>query len=422
MEALKNKHKGESVWIIGKGPSLRFLKKKDIGEGIIITINQSIIQIEALGFENTIYSLQKNGGDKRIKSQDNLFPNCEYSGECKDECGNMVRPKTATLLLHDLESKYCYTDYPKRHVFNLQKIGLPCNVFSLIFAIKIALYMGCVKFKFVSFDAHTVGDFSSFIPKKGIKPENDESCMLYRDQRQRIKHFITGLDCEWIMPEKDRTVSFGVLVNDLMRLDMVFRQSEIQGTANIIKMPETACKGLNKLLGIMEIEEAEIGVLAHQDMYFRQGWIDQMKSQIALLPDSWIVAGIIGKDMDGAICGRVHDMRIPLHFSTNHKFPHPAACFDECCIIVNLKKGFRFDENMPGFDLYGTLCVLQAKEMGGTAWIINAFAEHYCMRSFDWYPGKDFEDCYKWIHKRFPNADRIDTTVIGVERQEGLVN
>jgi hypothetical protein len=217
-------------------------------------------------------------------------------------------------------------------------------------------------------------------------------------------------------------IAFGVMVNDLMRLDMVFRQSEIHGTAHTIKLPETACKGLNKLLGIMEIEGSDIGVLAHQDMYFRRGWIEQVKHQISKLPDSWIVAGIIGKDMDGKICGRVHDMRIPLHFSTAHKFPHPASCFDECCIIVNLKKGFRFDEEMPGFDLYGTLCVLQAKEMGGTAWIIDAFAEHYCMRSFDWYPGKDFEDCFKWIHKRFPDADRIDTTVIGVTEEKELEN
>ena len=159
-------------------------------------------------------------------------------------------------------------------------------------------------------------------------------------------------------------VAFGVLVNDPMRLDMVFRQSAIDGTAHTIKMPDTATKGLNKLLEIMEGEGSEIAVLAHQDMYFRQGWIEQMQDQVSKLPDSWIVAGIIGKDMKGHICGRLHDMRIPLHFSTSHKFPHPAACFDECCIIVNLKKGFRFDEEMPGFDLYGTLCVLQAKELG----------------------------------------------------------
>ena len=244
------------------------------------------------------------------------------------------------------------------------------------------------------------------------RKESGEQIAYRRDLFALFNYYEPG---RW--KKEDVAVSFGVLVNDLMRLDMVFRQSAIEGAAHIIKMPETATKGLNKLLELMEDDRADIGVLAHQDMFFRKGWVDQMKDRVKALPDSWVVAGIIGKDMEGAICGRIHDMRIPLHFSTSHTFPEQASCFDECCILVNLKKGFRFDEGLPGFDLYGTLCVLQAKEMGGTAWIIDAFAEHYCMRPFTWYPGKDFEDCYKWIYKRFPNADRIDTTVMGVEKK-----
>jgi hypothetical protein len=204
------------------------------------------------------------------------------------------------------------------------------------------------------------------------------------------------------------------MVNDLWRLEMVLRQSAIDPgiIVNTIKLPESATKGLNKLLEIAEKEEADIAVLVHQDMYFRQGWLEQVEDQISKLPDSWIVAGVVGKDMEGEICGRFHDMRIPLHFNTGHTFPHEAACFDECCIIVNLKKRFRFEEKMNGFDLYGTLCVLQAKEMGGTAWIIDAYCEHYCMRSFQWFPDQQFQDNFKWLHKRFPGADRIDTTVL----------
>jgi hypothetical protein len=242
-----------------------------------------------------------------------------------------------------------------------------------------------------------------------------------QDDQQQLDHFIAVTQAAQPKETRRYKIAFGLLVNDLMRLDMVFRESQIkQGTVNChtIKMPETATKGLNKLLGIMEAEGADIAVLSHQDMYYRNGWLDQLQDQIDKLPDSWIVAGIIGKDMEGNICGRMHDMRIPLHFSTSHDFPQPASCFDECCIIVNLKKGFRFDENLTGFDLYGTLCVLQAKEMGGTAWVIDAFAEHYCMRPFSWFPGKDFEDCYKWIHQRFPKADRIDSTVIGVPKEK----
>jgi len=212
--------------------------------------------------------------------------------------------------------------------------------------------------------------------------------------------------------------SFGALVNDIVRLDMVLRKSELDPTlpCHIIKTPSCATVGMNKLLGLFEKDGADVGVLTHQDMFYRNGWLKQVEEQIKLLPPSWIVAGIIGKDMDGAICGKFHDMRVPLCFNTEdmHTFPHPASCFDECCILVNMKKGFRFDQRLRGFDLYGTLAVCQAWEMGGTAWIIDAYAEHYCMRPFTWFPDKQFEAGFKWLHEKFPNAPRIDTTVLGV--------
>lgn len=211
-------------------------------------------------------------------------------------------------------------------------------------------------------------------------------------------------------------ISFGVLVNDINRLDMCLRQSEIEGEMHTINNPSSATKGLNMLLDLMEKDGADVAILVHQDMYFRQAWLPQVRARLAELPESWIVAGIIGKGMDGKIKGRLHDMRVPLLFNYG-PLPCEAACFDECVIIVNLKKGFRFDESLEGFDLYGSLCCLQAEEMGGTAWIIDAFAEHYCMRPFTWYPDKVFEASFRWLHQRFPGARRIDSTVIGVPRE-----
>jgi hypothetical protein len=218
---------------------------------------------------------------------------------------------------------------------------------------------------------------------------------------------------------KKISISFGCMVNDICRLDMCLRQSEIDPfnfTINTIKAPTSATKGLNKLLGIIEDEGTEIAALVHQDMFFRQGWMDQVREQIATLHDSWIVAGVIGKDLEGNIRGEFHDMRIPLQFHQEGGYPFEACCFDECCIFVNMKTGFRFDESLEGFDLYGTLAVLQAWEMGGTAWIIDGFCEHYCMRPFTWIPEDIFGKRFMWLHERFPDAPRIDTTVLGVLR------
>jgi hypothetical protein len=213
---------------------------------------------------------------------------------------------------------------------------------------------------------------------------------------------------------KDNKISFGVIANDPYRLNTVFLKSSLPGKAHYLFHPESATKGLNVLLDEIEKEGAEIAVLAHQDMYFRNGWLEKVKEQLSKLPDSWIVAGIIGKDMEGRMCGKLHDMRIVDNINTCevHTFPQPAVCFDECVIIVNMKKGFRFDESLDGFDLYGTLCVLQTWEMGGTAWIIDAWAEHYCMRPFSWWPDDTFKARYKMLYDRYiEKFETIDSTV-----------
>lgn len=220
----------------------------------------------------------------------------------------------------------------------------------------------------------------------------------------------------------DPEFSFGVMINDVQRFNTVLKKSDLPGEVNYVMNPESATKGLNQLLETMEDKGTDIAILAHQDMYFRQGWLARVRNQLATLPESWTIAGIIGKDMQGRICGNLHDMRIVDHINTTkvlddktgdliHSFPEPAASFDECVLIVNMKKGFRFDEILDGFDMYGTLCCLQAWEKDETTWIIDAFAEHYCTRSFDWFPDDDFKIRYKMLYDRWNEKFVIDSTV-----------
>lgn len=243
--------------------------------------------------------------------------------------------------------------------------------------------------------------------------ESGEQITYRSDLYAKFNYFEPG---RW---DKDLKITFGVLINDFVRFDMVLRQSCLPGDLRYIKDPESATKGLNKLLDIMEAEGTDIAILTHQDMYYRNGWMAKVKEQISKLPDSWIVAGIIGKDMEGRIAGKFRDMRIPLHFNTAHihTFPQAACCMDECCIIVNMKKKFRFDESLDGFDLYGTLCVLQTWEQGGTAWIIDAAAEHYCLRPFTWVPDQKFIDNYEKLYERYNKMARVDSTAIGWEKR-----
>lgn len=198
----KDLYKGQTIWIVGKGPSLQYLKKRDIGPGPVITINEALIKVEELDLPNPIYSMQKDGGNRRQYYHTRpltLKPDCDYKSDCGDKCSNMIKPKKgATLLVHRHESLYCFSDYSPRYVFNWAELGLKCNRFSQVIAIKIGILMGCEKFCFISFDVHTVGCLDSYTPNVGITNTNP----AFRNYIWKVKRHLKGINHEWITPKK----------------------------------------------------------------------------------------------------------------------------------------------------------------------------------------------------------------------------
>ena len=198
----KDLYKGETIWIVGKGPSLQCLTKEDIGLGPVITINQAIIKVEEIDLPNPIFSMQKDGGSRRkyVHSRPLILkPDCDYKSNCGDACCSIHRPKKGiTLLVHKHESFYCLSDYSPRYVFDWAELGLKCNRFSLVIAIKIGILMGCAKFHIVSCDVHTTGSLESYVPHVGMTKGNPG----YKNYVWKIKRYLKDLDCKWITPKK----------------------------------------------------------------------------------------------------------------------------------------------------------------------------------------------------------------------------
>jgi hypothetical protein len=121
--------------------------KETFEEGCpIITINRSIKHIEALGLSNPTYAMMKDGGDK------SKCPNCE------DQCGLILKPEKATLLIHRHESPKCYYTYKPRYMFDAVTLFNGENPFgkkefSANCALKIAQLFGCVEIRLIGFDA-----------------------------------------------------------------------------------------------------------------------------------------------------------------------------------------------------------------------------------------------------------------------------
>lgn len=193
---LKDKHKGQSCWIVGKGKSLHYLKKSDFGPGPVIAIYEAVIKVEALGLNNPVYSLQKDGGKlkRRPHEQD---AECDHQDQC-DYCDWVVRPLYATLLLHEKEARYCFKDYTPRYVFTLEEIGMHENQFSLVCAIKIGQYMGCDSFRIVSCDAHAMGDNGNIIPLFNQSYYD----WIYAEQKRILPKYLEEVNHEWITPSR----------------------------------------------------------------------------------------------------------------------------------------------------------------------------------------------------------------------------
>lgn len=149
MEQLKDKHIGETCYIIGKGFSILKLRKENFRPGPVIVLYTALRIIEKLNIDNPVYSLQK----------DKFF----------------LYPVSGTLLLHRWESARTKVNYEPTVVFDNLKLGLSKGSagdgFSMQSAIRLAEYMGCADIIMYGFDVHKNGNRKSFDGRSGKKSQ-----------------------------------------------------------------------------------------------------------------------------------------------------------------------------------------------------------------------------------------------------------
>lgn len=174
LNTFKEKFLGSDIYIIGKGPSLSFLGKEDIGDGVIITINEALNKIEELELSNFTFSMQKDA--------------------------TFRKPKNAALLVHKHEkSFYELEDYKPRYVFDNLEMGLEWFDFSALSAIKLGQIMGCKNFIFVSFDS-MIGNFLSFLPHEWNETAARVSGL--KNQLERMKPYLDQISYDFKYPKR----------------------------------------------------------------------------------------------------------------------------------------------------------------------------------------------------------------------------
>lgn len=183
MNALRNRQSGATATIVGCGPSILRLTAADFVPGPVIALNHAILIVRGLGLPNPLYSMQKDGC--QLHNESAVIP---LACVCPSE--EMVTPlEPEELLLSVAESSGCFPDYPRRHVVDVEALGLQWCMSSAPTAVKLAEFMGCTSIRMLGHDAYATGD-TGRIPG-GIEPP----------ERARFGYRVSGLEAQRLADE-----------------------------------------------------------------------------------------------------------------------------------------------------------------------------------------------------------------------------
>jgi hypothetical protein len=120
-------------------------------------------------------------------------------------------------------------------------------------------------------------------------------------------------------------------------------------------------------------------VLAHQDVYIPAPWrerITAITARLSAADPNWGVLGCYG------ITGERRHVGYVWSSGLNRVLGEPAFAstevdsVDELLIVLRRSAGLMFDENLPGFHLYGTDIVQTARAAGRSAYVVCAPVVH----------------------------------------------
>jgi hypothetical protein len=192
LKYFRNLHMGQTAWIVGKGPSLKFLRADHIGDGPVLAINEAILPVQSLGLRNHLYAMQKDG----CTHQPCI---CKPRGE---EPPLVVLHDDVTLFLQRPgASTLCFPMHKNAVYVNPeQDLDLPAPAMSIRMCAAIARYMGCTEIVFVACDSLVNGDIRKIDFWTG-EVKIDSASAHYLPNNPRLLNDLKGFPYRFLTPE-----------------------------------------------------------------------------------------------------------------------------------------------------------------------------------------------------------------------------
>jgi hypothetical protein len=163
----------------------------------------------------------------------------------------------------------------------------------------------------------------------------------------------------------------------------------------------------------------EIVVFIHQDVYLPERWLSDLDAtlqQLALRDPNWGVLGCWGVKKNGDEFGYLYT---PGETVIGRPLVNPEAVqtLDEVVLILRKSSGLKFNEQLPGFHLYGTEICLTAAALGMQSYAISAFCIHNSRQHFRL--PDDFYVSYRHVKRMWRKSLPIQTSCIRISRFDG---
>ena len=125
--------------------------------------------------------------------------------------------------------------------------------------------------------------------------------------------------------------------------------------------------------------QSDLLVLVHQDLYLPHGWLTSLRRALDHLSNvdpNWGVLGVYGVKTSGR--ERAGFVYCAESGRLGHAFDgvQEVRSLDEIVLIIRKSSRLRFDEQLPGFHMYGADICLEAQRRGMKSYAISAFCIH----------------------------------------------
>lgn len=151
---------------------------------------------------------------------------------------------------------------------------------------------------------------------------------------------------------------------------------------------------------------SDVVVFAHQDVFLPAGWAKVLSNSIerlAALDPQWGVAGVFGITAFGNGVGYTYSTGLRRFVGEPFQEAIPVRSLDEMVLVIRRSSGLRFDEQLPGFHLYGTDICLESEVRGMRNYALPCFALHNSC-GVKWLP-MSFWRAYMYLRRKW--KDRL---------------